>query len=117
MLLANQTLKNFLLLLGNEKLFHTLVGLPPAFFRLYLLVLMAIYGVYLLHLPTPLNLILKPFGLKGWSAGLTRASVRLLHLDWQGAWDYNPLIYPLVVYILTYFFLFPIFSDKKIIEK
>ena len=31
-LLANQTLKNFLLLLGNEKLFHTLVGLPPAFF-------------------------------------------------------------------------------------
>lgn len=58
------------------------------FFRLYLLVLMAIYGVYLLHLPTPLNLILKPFGLKGWSAGLTRASVRLLHLDWQGAWDY-----------------------------
>ena len=60
---------------------------------------MAIYGVYLLHLPTPLNLILKPFGLKGWSAGLTRASVRLLH------------------YILTYFFLFPIFSDKKIIEK
>ncbi len=87
------------------------------FFRLYLLVLMAIYGVYLLHLPTPLNLILKPFGLKGWSAGLTRASVRLLHLDWQGAWDYNPLIYPLVVYILTYFFLFPIFSDKKIIEK
>lgn len=26
---------------------------------------MAIYGVYLLHLPTPLNLILKPFGLKG----------------------------------------------------
>ena len=32
MLLANQTLKNFLLLLGNEKLFHTLVGLPPAFF-------------------------------------------------------------------------------------
>ena len=87
------------------------------FFRLYLLVLMAIYGVYLLHLPTPLNLILKPFGLKGWSAGLTRASVRLLHLDWQGAWDYNPLIYPLVVYVLTYFFLFPIFSDKKIIEK
>lgn len=74
---------------------------------------MAIYGVYLLHLPTPLNLILKPFGLKGWSAGLTRASVRLLHLDWQGAWDYNPLIYPLVVYILTYFFLFPIFSDKN----
>ena len=87
------------------------------FFRLYLLVLMAIYGVYLLHLPTPLSLILRPFGLKGWSAGLTRASVRLLHLDWQGAWDYNPLIYPLVVYILTYFFLFPIFSDKKIIEK
>ena len=85
------------------------------FFRLYLLVLMAIYGVYLLHLPTPLSLILKPLGLKSWSAGLTRASVRLL--DWQGAWDYNPLIYPLVVYILTYFFLFPIFSDKKIIEK
>ena len=85
MLLANQTLKNFLLLLGNENYFHTLVGLPPAFFRLYLLVLMAIYGVYLLHLPTPLNLILKPFGLKGWSAGLTRASVRLLHLDWQGS--------------------------------
>ena len=69
------------------------------FFRLYLLVLMAIYGVYLLHLPTRLNLILKPFGLKGWSAGLTRASVRLLHLDWQGAWDYNPLIYPLDLYL------------------
>lgn len=118
MLLANQTLKNFLLLLGNEKLFHTLVGpYHQRFFRLYLLVLMAIYGIYLLHLPTPISLILKPLGLKGWSAGLTRASVRLLHLDWQGAWDYNPLIYPLVVYILTYFFLFPIFSDKKIIEK
>ncbi len=87
------------------------------FFRLYLLVLVAVYGVYLLHLPTPLSLILRPFGLKAWSTGLTRASVRLLHLDWQGAWDYNPLIYPLVVYILTYFFLFPIFSDKKIIEK
>ena len=87
------------------------------FFRLYLLVLVAVYGVYLLHLPTPLSLILRPFGLKGWSAGLTRASVRLLHLDWQGALDYNPLIYPLVVYILTYFFLFPIFSDKKIIRK
>ena len=101
-----------------KKLFHTLVGLPPAFFlRLYLLVLVAVYGVYLLHLPTPLSLILRPFGLKAWSAGLTRASVRLLHLDWQGAWDYNPLIYPLVVYILTYFFLFPIFSDKKIIRK
>ena len=84
------------------------------FFRLYLLVLVAVYGVYLLHLPTPLSLILRPFGLKAWSTGLTRASVRLLHLDWQGAWDYNPLIYPLVVYILTYFFLFPIFSDKKI---
>ena len=87
------------------------------FFRLYLLVLVAVYGVYLLHLPTPLSLILRPFGLKAWSTGLTRASVRLLHLDWQGAWDYNPLIYPLVVYILTYFFLFPIFSDKKIIRK
>ena len=87
------------------------------FFRLYLLVLVAVYGVYLLHLPTPLSLILRSFGLKGWSAGLTRASVRLLHLDWQGAWNYNPLIYPLVVYILTYFFLFPIFSDKKIIRK
>ena len=87
------------------------------FFRLYLLVLVAVYGVYFLHLPTPLSLILRPFGLKAWSAGLTRASVRLLHLDWQGAWDYNPLIYPLVVYVLTYFFLFPIFSDKKIIRK
>ena len=32
MLLANQTLKNSLQLLANEKLFHTLVGLPPAFF-------------------------------------------------------------------------------------
>ena len=32
MLLANQTLKNYLQLLANEKLFHTLVGLPPAFF-------------------------------------------------------------------------------------
>ena len=51
------------------------------FFRLYLLVFVAIYGVYLLHLPTPLSLILKPLGLKSWSAGLTRASVRLLHLD------------------------------------
>ena len=87
------------------------------FFRLYLLVLMAIYGIYLLHLPTPISLILKPLGLKWWSAGLTRASVSLLRVDLQGAWDYNPLIYPLVVYILTYFFLFPIFSDKKIIEK
>lgn len=47
------------------------------FFRLYLLVLVAVYGVYLLHLPTPLSLILRPFGLNGWSAGLTRASVRL----------------------------------------
>ena len=100
-----------------QNYFTRLRAYHQRFFRLYLLVLMAIYGVYLLHLPTPLNLILKPFGLKGWSAGLTRASVRLLHLDWQGAWDYNPLIYPLVVYILTYFFLFPIFSDKKIIEK
>lgn len=103
MLLANQTLKNYLQLLANEKLFHTLVGLPPAFFRLYLLVLVAVYGVYLLHLPTPLSLILRPFGLKAWSAGLTRASVRLLHLDWQGAWDYNPMIYPLVVYIPNLF--------------
>ena len=32
MLLANQTLKNYLQLLANEKLFYTLVGLPPAFF-------------------------------------------------------------------------------------
>lgn len=32
MLLANQTLKNSLQLLANEKLFYTLVGLPPAFF-------------------------------------------------------------------------------------
>ena len=95
MLLANQTLKNFLLLLGNEKLFQHACGpTTSVFFRLYLLVLVAVYGVYLLHLPTPLSLILRPFGLKGWSAGLTRASVRLLHLDWQGAWDYNPLIYP-----------------------
>ena len=86
------------------------------FFRLYLLLLVAVYGVYLLHLPTPLSLILRPFGLKAWSAGLTRASVRLLHLDWQGAWDYNPLIYPLVVYILTYFFLFPIFSIRNSIN-
>ena len=50
------------------------------FFRLYLLLLVAIYGIYLLHLPTPLSLILKPFGIKSWSAGLTRASVRLFHL-------------------------------------
>ena len=33
MLLANQTLKNSLQLLANEKLFYTLVGLPPAFFE------------------------------------------------------------------------------------
>ena len=87
------------------------------FFRLYLLLFVAIYGIYLLHLPTPLSLILKPFGIKSWSAGLTRASVRLLHLDWQGAWDYNPLIYPLVIYIFTYIFLFPILSDKKVNTK
>lgn len=87
------------------------------FFRLYLLLLVAIYGIYLLHLPTPLSLILKPFGIKSWSAGLTRASVRLFHLDWQGAWDYNPLIYPLVIYIFAYVFLFPIFSDKNVNRK
>ena len=87
------------------------------FFRLYLLLLVAIYGIYLLHLPTPLSLILKPFGIKSWSAGLTRASVRLFHLDWQGAWDYNPLIYPLVIYIFAYVFLFPIFSDKNVNTK
>ena len=84
------------------------------FFRLYLLVLVAVYGVYLLHLPTPLSLILKPFGIKSWSAVLTRASVRLFHLDWQGAWNYNPLIYPLVIYIFAYVFLFPIFNDKTV---
>lgn len=87
------------------------------FFRLYLLLLVAIYGIYLLHLPTPLSLILKPFGITSWSAGLTRASVRLFHLDWQGAWDYNPLIYPLVIYIFAYVFLFPIFSDKNVNTK
>ena len=76
------------------------------FFRLYLLLLVAIYGI-----------ILKPFGIKSWSAGLTRASVRLFHLDWQGAWDYNPLIYPLVIYIFAYVFLFPIFSDKNVNTK
>ena len=95
MLLANQTLKNYLQLLANEKRYLTrLWAYHQRFFRLYLLVLVAVYGVYLLHLSTPLSLILRPFGLNGWSAGLTRASVRLLHLDWQGAWDYNPLIYP-----------------------
>ena len=32
MLLVKQMLKNFILLSANENLFHTLVGLPPAFF-------------------------------------------------------------------------------------
>ena len=82
------------------------------FFALYLILITAIYGVYLLHLPTPLSLILKPLGLQSWSAGLTRASVRLLHLDWQGAWHYNPLIFPLTAFILSYFFILPTFSKQ-----
>ena len=44
--------QNFIHLLANENLFHTLVGLPPAFFRLYLLV----FVVSLRNLPsTPSN--------------------------------------------------------------
>lgn len=82
------------------------------FFALYLILIIAIYGVYLLHLPTPISLILKPFGLQAWSAGLTRASVRLLHLDLRGAWDYNPLIFPLTVFIFYYLFLVPLFSKE-----
>ena len=71
MLLANQTLKNYLQLLANEKtILHACGPTTSVFFRLYLLVLVAVYGVYLLHLPTPLSLILRPF----WTKWLERRS-------------------------------------------
>lgn len=81
------------------------------FFKLYLLLFFGVYGIYIFHLPTPLSLILKPLGLHSWSEGLTRASTRLLHLDIQGAWAYNPLIFPLFIFMVIYLFIFPNFHS------
>lgn len=80
------------------------------FLKLYCLLFIGIYGINLLHLPTPLSLLLRPLGLTSWSAGLTRASLRLLHLDFQGAWDFNPLIYPLLGLMFYHLFITPLLT-------
>lgn len=54
---------------------------------LYLILIVLVYAVYYFQLPTPLRLLLSPFGLQFWSAGLTRASVKLMQLDFVGAYD------------------------------
>lgn len=78
---------------------------------LYFLVGGAIYLFYYMKWQTPVSLLLGPLGLQAWSAGLTRASVRLLMGDWQGAWDFNPLIYPLVLLALVQVFLAPLLEQ------
>ena len=82
------------------------------FLTLYVLLLVGVYGVAFFHLPTPASLVLKPFGLHLWSAGLTRASLRLVQGDLIGAYHYNPLIFPLVGFIFAYLFLFPILPNN-----
>ena len=83
------------------------------FLRLYGLLMIGVYGVNLLHLPTPLSLVLKPFGLHSWSAGLTRASLQVLRGNFSAAWAYNPLIYPLILFVLAYLFFSPLFPAAK----
>ena len=43
------------------------------------------------------------FNFKPYSSGITRAVSRLLHGDFSGAWDFNPLVYlviPVALFIL-----------------
>ncbi len=83
------------------------------FLRLYGLLIIGVYGVNLLHLPTPLSLLLKPLGLHSWSAGLTRASLQILGGNLSAAWAYNPLIFPLILFILGYIFLSPLLPSAR----
>ncbi|KXT75498.1 DUF2752 domain-containing protein [Streptococcus sp. DD12] len=83
------------------------------FLRLYGLLMIGVYGVYLWHLPTPLSLLLKPLGLHSWSAGLTRASVQVMQGHFSAAWAYNPLIFPLLAFMLSYVFVFPLLPAAR----
>lgn len=67
---------------------------------------------YMFQWPTPISLLLKPFGLTAWSAGMTRALVSLLHGDVRGAWDYNPLIFLVLVLGVMHLFVAPL-MDKR----
>lgn len=85
---------------------------------LYLILVVTIYAVYFFHLPTPLSLILSPLGLRSWSVGLTRASIKLFRLDFIGAYRQNPLIYLVIVGVLFQLFVMPLLEkNHRAVEK
>ncbi|MDO5088486.1 MAG: DUF2752 domain-containing protein [Leptotrichiaceae bacterium] len=80
---------------------------------LYISLSIVIYILYYFKLPTPLSLILKPFGINYWSIGLTRAGVQLMSLNLKKAYEYNPLIYPVFVIGIFHLFIFPLIGSKN----
>lgn len=79
---------------------------------LYLVLPIIISLFYIFKWPTPASLLLEPLGLKMWSAGMTRGLVRLLHGDVRGAWDYNPLLFLVLVLGVLHLFVAPL-VDKR----
>ncbi|RRD40201.1 DUF2752 domain-containing protein [Leptotrichia sp. OH3620_COT-345] len=80
---------------------------------LYISLPIVIYIFYYFKLPTPLSLILKPFGINYWSIGLTRASIQLISLNLKKAYEYNPLIYSVFIIGISHLLVFPLFNPKN----
>ena len=83
---------------------------------LYLVLPIIISLFYIFKWPTPISLLLEPLGLTAWSAGMTRALVRLLHSDVKGAWDYNPLIFLVLILGMLHVFVLPLIDKKGVCD-
>lgn len=94
--------------------FKTLFKYHKQNFLLYLLLIIVIYIRYLLKLPSPLGIILKPLKIKYWSEGLTTASIQILKLNFKKAYQCNSLIYLFLILIILHIFVEPIIMEKFI---
>lgn len=82
------------------------------YFVIYLSVFLTICLFYYFQLPTPISILLKPFGLHSWSSGLTRACIAFLHLNFKQAYSYNHLFFFVVGVGLFHFLFSPILERK-----
>lgn len=60
------------------------------------------YFVFLRNIMSGFCPVVKILGIPCPSCGLTRAGIRLLHLDFQGAWEIHPFIYGVVLLVVLF---------------
>ena len=66
-----------------------------------LLILLIVAGMYLLNIPCLFKLVL---GISCPGCGMTRAYIRLLHLDIKGAFSYHAMFWSAPILLLFYLF-------------